>query len=816
MEREALEALFRSRSVGIALLDRDLRYVRINDALAAFNQKTVAEHIGQDIRHLLPAVAQDVGPILLRVMESGVPELGIELDGKRAQAFVDYVPIHDGPGSCTGVAVIVVDITELRSTQATLATRLHISELISELSASFIDLQSSQIDKGIAGALRSLGEGLDIDNTFIGLLSDDGATIVFTHQWLVPGLPTMLRTNEPYPVATYDWAFPRLRAGQAIVISSPGDLPPPSRAHLAGFGAHAAVLIPLRIGQENIGMVGFSRASEGRSWSNDVLACLRLGAEIFAGALDRKRTDEALAERLRFDQLIAGLSTRFINTPIDAIDEVITDALRAVSESLLFDRTLIEFVDDGGRLISAHEWCATGVPSFDTAKTQVPAKQFGWPVSEIVDGKTIVISAETIAEREERARQVFGRSGAKVIAAVPLFIEGKVIGDISFHRMKGHTRVPDDFAGRLKLIAEMLASVVARKRSEAERRKAFHELSQLKASLEQERDYLREQIQADQKFGEIMGASPALMRALDVVDAVASTTATVLIRGDSGVGKELFARAIHGRSKRASGPLVKVNCASIPKELFESEFFGHVRGSFTGAIRDRVGRFQLAHNGTIFLDEVGEIPLELQAKLLRVLQESEFERVGDDRTRRVDVRIIAATNRDLEADVASGLFRADLYYRLSVFPIDVPPLRERKEDIALLAEHYLKTYAQAQGRRGLELSVAHKQALEDYDWPGNIRELQHVIERAVILSAVPPLRLDLPTRPEASPTPERPMTGMPLKAAELRDLERDNLIRALAQTRWRIAGEGGAAELLGIRPSTLRDRIKALGIQRPE
>ena len=526
-------------------------------------------------------------------------------------------------------------------------------------------------------------------------------------------------------------------------------------AHLAGFNAYAVVLIPLRVGHTNIGIVGFSRATEGRNWSNDALACLRLSAEIFASALDRKRTDEALAERLQFDRLIAELSTRFINTPIDAVDEVITDALRAVSEALRFDRTHIEFLDDAGRLMSAHEWCAKGIPSFETAKMQIPAKEFGWPMSAIVEGETIVISAKSIPEGAERARQVFSRSGAKVIAAVPMFIEGQVIGDISFHRMKGHTGVPDDFAARLKLIAEMLASVIARKRSEDERRKAFQELSQLKASIEQERDYLREEIRADQKFGEIMGKSAALTRALDVVDAVASTTATVLIRGDSGVGKELFARAIHARSKRASGPLVKVNCASIPKELFESEFFGHVRGSFTGAVRDRVGRFQLAHTGTILLDEVGEIPIELQAKLLRVLQESEFERVGDDRTRRVDVRVIAATNRDLEADVAAGLFRADLYYRLSVFPIDVPPLRERKEDIPLLAEHYLKTYAQAAGRRGLELSDAQKQALTDYEWPGNIRELQHVMERAVILSAVPPLRLELPNKAEATPAPER-------------------------------------------------------------
>jgi PAS domain S-box-containing protein len=814
MEREALEALFRCRSVGIALLDLDFRYTRVNEAIAAITGLAVEDHVGRDVREVLPHIAETIGRIMQRVIETGQPELLTEAKGPRVTAFVDYVPIHDQAGKCTGLAVIVVDITELRSTQATLANRLLFTELISELSASFIDLPASEVDRGIAGALRAIGGGLDIDQTFVAMLSADRETLTFTHQWTAPGLPQPLKLGEPFAVSAYDWAFPRMREGHMVIVSSRDEVPPHARAQLEAFNAHAVVFVPLRVSHQNIGAVGFSRARQGLVWTNETLACLRLAAEIFAGALDRKRTDDALAERLRFEQLITNLSTRFIDTPIDAVDDAITEALRAIAESLGFDRTVIEFADPEGRLLQAYEWKAEGVGTFSAARTQLPAKEFGWPVSQVMQGETIVVTADNIPPAAELARQVFARSGAKVIAIVPLFSEGAVIGDVSFHRMVGHHRVPADFTGRLKLIAEMLAGVIARKRSEEERRKAFQELAQLKASLEQERDYLREEIHTDQKFGEIMGKSPALMRALDVVDAVAATTATVLIRGDSGVGKELFARAIHARSKRASGPLVKVNCASIPKELFESEFFGHVRGSFTGALRDRVGRFQLAHTGTIFLDEVGEIPIELQAKLLRVLQESEFERVGDDRTRRVDVRIIAATNRDLEADVAAGLFRPDLYYRLSVFPIDVPPLRERNEDIVLLADHYLKMYAKAAGRRGLELSDEHRHALVSYDWPGNIRELQHVVERAVILSASPPLRLDLPSKVEAPP--ERAMAGMPLKAAELRDLERDNLIRALEQTKWRIAGEGGAAELLGIRPSTLRDRIKALGIQRPE
>jgi formate hydrogenlyase transcriptional activator len=297
----------------------------------------------------------------------------------------------------------------------------------------------------------------------------------------------------------------------------------------------------------------------------------------------------------------------------------------------------------------------------------------------------------------------------------------------------------------------------------------------------------------------------------------------VLIRGESGVGKELFARAIHERSRRHAGPLVKVNCASVPKELFESEFFGHVRGAFTGAIKDRVGRFELADGGTLFLDEVGDIPLELQAKLLRVLQESEFERVGDDRTRKVDVRIVAATNRNLEADVLAGQFRQDLYYRLSVFPLEIAPLRQRKRDIVPLAEHFLRACSHKLGRADLTFDDAQRRLLVAYDWPGNVRELQHVIERAGILSATPPLQLERAlsvgaAAPVAAPVkPVKPGDGgQPiLTESDLRNLERDSIVAALERAAGRIAGPGGAAKLLGVRPSTLRDRMKALGIQRP-
>jgi transcriptional regulator with GAF, ATPase, and Fis domain len=371
-------------------------------------------------------------------------------------------------------------------------------------------------------------------------------------------------------------------------------------------------------------------------------------------------------------------------------------------------------------------------------------------------------------------------------------------------------------------VVTMLVSskdVTARNRAERQLRTAFEENARLRGELERERDYLREEVQVSMNFGRIIGESAALKQMLARIEAVAQTSASVLIEGESGVGKELVAHVIHARSPRRDGPLVKVNCASIPHELFESEFFGHVKGAFTGAHRDRVGRFQLADGGTIFLDEVGEIPLDLQSKLLRVLQESEYERVGDDHTHTVDVRVIAATNRDLEKAVADSRFREDLFYRLSVFPIEVPPLRARGDDVLQIATHFLERTCQEFGHRPLTLSKQQAALLKRYDWPGNVRELKNVIERAVILSRGKVLRLDLAmsdilNAPEpAQPEVEEQKTDL-MTENEVRELERRNTMLALRMAQGRVSGPSGAAKLLGIKPTTLADRIKKLKIGR--
>ena len=363
--------------------------------------------------------------------------------------------------------------------------------------------------------------------------------------------------------------------------------------------------------------------------------------------------------------------------------------------------------------------------------------------------------------------------------------------------------------------------VTERNRAERALRSTLVENARLREELEQERDYLREEVNVALDFGRMVGKSPALKHMMAQVEAVAETPASVLILGESGVGKELVARAIHARSPRADAPLVKVNCASIPKELFESEFFGHIKGAFTGAHKDRVGRFQLADGGTIFLDEVGEIPVELQSKLLRVLQESEFERVGDDMTRSVDVRVIAATNRDLEKLVLEGTFREDLFYRLSVFPIEVPPLRKRKEDVIQLAQHFLERTCNDFGRQTMKLTRSQAHQIQNYDWPGNVRELKNVIERAVILSRGNTLRLDLSLPENAIGSGQFADQGSSageeqvLNEQQMRALQKRNIQVALRQSSWRVSGKNGAAELLGVKPTTLADRMKTMDIRKP-
>ncbi|MBX3411657.1 MAG: sigma 54-interacting transcriptional regulator [Pirellulales bacterium] len=424
-------------------------------------------------------------------------------------------------------------------------------------------------------------------------------------------------------------------------------------------------------------------------------------------------------------------------------------------------------------------------------------------------GESILV-ADTSTDQQWIVDQHWAHEeGIQSFAGHPLMFRGEILGVLALFSRDRLTQHDFDW---LRLFADQAAVAIANAR-------AFEEIEHLRRQLESENFYLREEVNEARAFGEIVGSSPALAKTLEQIELVAPTMASVLILGESGTGKELVARAIHERSQRRERPLVKVNCAAVPRDLFESEFFGHVKGSFTGAVKDRTGRFQLADRGTLFLDEVGEIPLELQGKLLRVLQEGQIERVGDDVTRRVDVRVIAATNRDLRAEVEAGRFRQDLFFRLSVFPIEVVPLRERREDIPALAELFLKRCCRNLCRDGVRLAPHDLDLLQQYAWPGNVRELQNVIERAAIGARQGTLDFShlLPAtrrQPARAPATARSSQDV-LTRHEVEQFETANIAAALERTNWKIYGARGAAALLGMQPTTLASRMKRLGLHRP-
>ncbi len=443
----------------------------------------------------------------------------------------------------------------------------------------------------------------------------------------------------------------------------------------------------------------------------------------------------------------------------------------------------------------------------------------GWPADELVGKNMHVIMHHTRPDGS-----TYPETECPIYAA---FRDGAVheVGNEMFWHRDGravwveYTSTPIRDRGELVGAVVVFRDITQRRDADEKLRLALDEVDTLRQRLELENEYLQEEIRSEANHHQIVGRSAPIQKVLRQIELVAPTDASVLITGESGTGKELIARALHDASTRCDRPLIRVNCAAIPRELFESEFFGHVKGAFTGAVRDRVGRFELANGGTLFLDEVGEIPLELQGKLLRVLQEGQFERVGEEATRKVDVRVIAATNRDLKQEVRKRAFREDLYFRLNVFPIECAPLRERPDDIPLLASHILASVGRRLGHAKLRLTQGDMQRLRQYDWPGNIRELENVLERAAILARDGRLRLDLPDHrltntPAPAPKLAHASGAQVLTDAQRRDRDRTNIQAALLLTNGKVFGDGGAAELLGIKPTTLASRIKALGINR--
>jgi formate hydrogenlyase transcriptional activator len=511
-----------------------------------------------------------------------------------------------------------------------------------------------------------------------------------------------------------------------------------------------------------------------------------------------------VTNRLRFEQRLAGLSAKFINLPADQVDQEIEIGLRVLTEALDADRTTVAQIDlHSGDFVVTHSHTSAGIPSFPhrVVKGVLP-----WLESTIMNGQIVATAhPEELPAEAQHEREYMKAVGEKSAIVVPFHVGGRVMGGMSIDSFRQYRRWDDAIISRVQDVADIFASALARKQADQELENAYSEIQRLKQQLETENTCLREEIGLAFDHSAVVGSSPGIRSVLKNAEQVAPTNSVALILGETGTGKELIARTIHDLSQRKSHPMVKVNCAALPTSLIESELFGRERGAYTGALAREIGRFELAHNSTIFLDEIGELPIEVQSKLLRVLQEGEFERLGSSKTISVDVRVIAATGRNLQAMVDQGRFREDLFYRLNVFPIEIPPLRERAEDIPALVWHLLKDLGKRMGRKIEGVHASTMQEFQKYGWPGNVRELRNVIERNLILNTGTIFRAKIQ---ELEP-------GLHRSARRLDEVETEHLRAVLQSTRWRIRGKGGAAEIIGLKPTTLEAKMKKLGIRRP-
>jgi len=522
---------------------------------------------------------------------------------------------------------------------------------------------------------------------------------------------------------------------------------------------------------------------------------------------ERKLAELALEERVRFETLLADISARFVNLPSDRIESEIEDTNHRICELLDIDRATLWQVseEDPGMLLLTHLYQPQGIT---TPPDRMNARDFfPWTAQKILGGETVAISKITdLPQEASRDRENFRAYSTKSGVYVPLSVgEGPVFGLLTFAVLSEERNWPETVVMGFKLIAQVFANALERKRMDDQLREHIQEIARLKERLERENIYLQEEIKLLVEHKDIVGQSVSMKKVLSQAGQVAKTDSTVLLLGETGTGKDLLARAIHGMSLRKDRPLVTVNCASLPPTLIESELFGREKGAYTGAMTKMIGRFEVADGSTLFLDEIGELPLDLQSKLLRVLEDGTFERLGSTRPMHVNVRIIAATNRDIEQEVKDGKFRQDLFYRLNVFPIMMPPLRKRPEDIPLLVRGAVKEFQKKMGKEIESIPKKTMQALQSYSWPGNVRELRNVIEHAMILSGGKTLDIAVPK----SSSTETNTTD------NLHDVERMHLVAVLEKTGWRLAGPGGAAEVLGMKRTTLQAKMKKLGINHP-
>jgi PAS domain S-box-containing protein len=657
-------------------------------------------------------------------------------------------------------------------------------DFLTDLLMRFINIPADQLDFAIEDAQRRICELYNLDRSTLWQWSlEDPDVILLTHIHQPAASPPIARTTDTgllsdgawvlqtadIPTiymrmdgkAFFPWLVQKITSGEPVIISRLDDLPEEAaydREMLLRYGTKSTTLLPVSEGEKNLGVLGFASLNEEKALSGEQVASLTLVAQVFANALGRKRNELNLriAEArltLAAESAEADLWNMVVHTGQFWVSDIVRKKYGVAPHEVFTLEMLLGFIHSEDR-------------------------------GEVVDAVQEAIQSGQLVSVEYRITYADGT--------------------MHWHVSRGRIHGVD--AGEFSCLMGVTLDISERKQMEEQLRKQCQEIELLKNRLEEDNLYLQGEIKSLVGYGRIICNSAPMKSLIGQARQVAGTDSTVLILGETGTGKELLARAIHDMSARNGRPLITVNCASLPPTLIEAELFGREKGAYTGALTRMIGRFELADRSTIFLDEIGELPLELQAKLLRVIEDGGFQRLGSTKTIAVNIRVIAATNRNLFEEVKSGRFRSDLYYRLNVFPLPIPPLRERPEDIPPLVWSLVREFHEAMGKKIDRIPEKTMNALTSYDWPGNVRELRNVIERAMIVSVGTTLEVRMPE----IQTKQKVSHG---KA--LRDVERDQILAVLAGTRWKVAGKGGAAELLDLERTTLYSKMKKLGIKRP-
>jgi formate hydrogenlyase transcriptional activator len=665
-----------------------------------------------------------------------------------------------------------------------------------------------------------------VDFDFLTLTLHDPARNVMRLHILETRVPHEKHTGSETPVDGHPSGLV-WQTQETFVVSdtSEEERYPQFMQRLRDEGVRSFALVPLTTAQRRLGAMGFGRLIPRRITEGELAFMKRVACQV-AVAVDNAlnlETSQAYQTQLarERDRLRVLLDVNNVLVTSLELPELFRGIVTTLQRVIHHDYTSLALLDPANGALKIYALDFPGrqgllKPEMTIPRDSSPAGRA------IVENRTLISRGADLDQYSSEVVRILRSEGLQVICCIPLSNRGRTFGTLNLASRRIDVFTPAD--------VELVQQVAAQIAIAVENALAFKQIDALKTKLAEEKLYLEEEIRSAFNFEEIVGESPALRKVLAQVELVAPAGSTVLILGETGTGKEVIARAVHNLSPRKERTFVKINCAAIPSGLLEAELFGYERGAFTGAINQKLGRFELADHGTLFLDEIGDIPLELQPKLLRVLQEQEFERLGSNRTQTVDVRVVAATNRDLARLVADREFRSDLFYRLNVFPIQIPPLRERREDVPLLVRYFVQNFSRRLNKTVEYVPADAMDALVNYSWPGNIRELENLIERAVLLSPGKELRVPvtelkqavaLPvgdTASDGAGIPSQIFGGgaiAPTPVATLEEAERQHILRALRQTEWRIAGPKGAAAILGMKRTTLQARMRKLNIRRP-